>query len=600
MAKIIEEVEIIFKNNGKEAKQDVDSYASAIDKTTSSTQNSVQATNSYSSALKSNGNAVLENGGAMGILNDLTGGYAMIVKDAVEASALFTKAKKVDTAVTEGLTVATEAQTVATAASTLGLKALRIALAATGIGLIVVAVGVLAANWDRVTASFKESLPSMDKVGSIMNKLTEIIVGVGTAVFKYLIAPFKIFSKLIQGDFKGAVAEAKNGLNLIGNYAKGAADERLAQQKIANKKELEELIETNKKKIEVMKAGGKETYALELQNSKNKQKLYKDDKDKLAEAQQEEKVLIAGHQKAINDAQAKANEKAANDAIAAEKERNKKILDARKEYLDKTKLDTDSVDGLEVNIDDVVNKIKTDGEKTNEANKEIMLEDLANKAAIADLEVEVANNKQKELEENKRKETENAVNALNEIASAFDETNNANAAFVEASVQLDKIMADGKAELAESVSAGLAVASEALGKQTAAGKAAAIAETTINTYKSAQSAYASLSGIPIVGPALGAVAAGIAVAAGLANVKKILSVKTPGGAGSGSAPSASAVPASAAPTTTFISSRDNQLASSISGSINNKPTVVKAIVVSKDVTTAQEADRNAVNTSTIG
>jgi hypothetical protein len=57
------------------------------------------------------------------------------------------------------------------------------------------------------------------------------------------------------------------------------------------------------------------------------------------------------------------------------------------------------------------------------------------------------------------------------------------------------------------------------------GKASAIAETVINTYKAATAAYSSLAGIPIVGPALGAAAAGAAVVAGLANVKKIQSTQ---------------------------------------------------------------------------
>ncbi|CAA0254554.1 hypothetical protein V2605_03500 [Tenacibaculum maritimum] len=64
------------------------------------------------------------------------------------------------------------------------------------------------------------------------------------------------------------------------------------------------------------------------------------------------------------------------------------------------------------------------------------------------------------------------------------------------------------------------------GEETAVGKAAAIAETTINTYKAATAAYSAMAGIPIVGPALGAVAAGLAVAAGIANVRKITSTKT--------------------------------------------------------------------------
>jgi len=53
------------------------------------------------------------------------------------------------------------------------------------------------------------------------------------------------------------------------------------------------------------------------------------------------------------------------------------------------------------------------------------------------------------------------------------------------------------------------------------GKAAAIAQATVNTYNSATAAYASLAGIPLVGPALGATAAGAAVVAGLINVAAI-------------------------------------------------------------------------------
>lgn len=69
------------------------------------------------------------------------------------------------------------------------------------------------------------------------------------------------------------------------------------------------------------------------------------------------------------------------------------------------------------------------------------------------------------------------------------------------------------------------MARQAFGEQTAVGKASAIAETTINTYKAAQSAYASLAGIPIVGPGLGAAAAALAVVAGLKNVQKIALTK---------------------------------------------------------------------------
>ena len=57
------------------------------------------------------------------------------------------------------------------------------------------------------------------------------------------------------------------------------------------------------------------------------------------------------------------------------------------------------------------------------------------------------------------------------------------------------------------------------------GKTAAVTTATIDTYKAANSAYAAMAGIPIVGPALGAAAAAAAIAAGLMNVGKIVGVE---------------------------------------------------------------------------
>jgi lambda family phage tail tape measure protein len=90
--------------------------------------------------------------------------------------------------------------------------------------------------------------------------------------------------------------------------------------------------------------------------------------------------------------------------------------------------------------------------------------------------------------------------------------------------EIEKIKQESKVQLA---SQAFGLMADILGRETAAGKAAAIAQATIDTYASAVSSYNSLSGIPIVGPALGAVAAGLAVVAGLLNVKKIATTKTP-------------------------------------------------------------------------
>ena len=64
-----------------------------------------------------------------------------------------------------------------------------------------------------------------------------------------------------------------------------------------------------------------------------------------------------------------------------------------------------------------------------------------------------------------------------------------------------------------------------LGEETKAGKIAATAQATIDTYKAANGAYAALADIPFVGPGLAITAAAAAITAGIANVKKIWAVK---------------------------------------------------------------------------
>jgi hypothetical protein len=65
------------------------------------------------------------------------------------------------------------------------------------------------------------------------------------------------------------------------------------------------------------------------------------------------------------------------------------------------------------------------------------------------------------------------------------------------------------------------------GEESAAGKAFATVQATIDTYTSAVAAFKALAGIPIVGPALGGIAAAAAIKTGLGNVKKINTTPLP-------------------------------------------------------------------------
>ena len=121
-----------------------DSVSSKVNRLDDQLDALIEQNESVAKSFQNSSNSVLENGGAMGLLNDLTGGYAMMVKDAVEASDLFTKSTKAQT-------FAQSIYTTVVGTSTGAMKAFRIALAATGVGALVVGLGLLIANFDKVS-----------------------------------------------------------------------------------------------------------------------------------------------------------------------------------------------------------------------------------------------------------------------------------------------------------------------------------------------------------------------------------------------------------------------------------------------------------------
>ena len=157
-----------------------------------------------------------------------------------------------------------------------------------------------------------------------------------------------------------------------------------------------------------------------------------------------------------------------------------------------------------------------------------------------------------------------------------------------AAIDLAQAERDAKLQMYDEVSQGLNAASEIAGQNTAAGKTLAVASATISTYLTAQKAYESqfLPVPDITSPARGAIAAGVAVVSGLANVKKILSVQTPGGASRGTT-----TPNYQAPTinSTVLNQAQQgiQNVNVVNQDQNKQQTNVRAYVVEKDITDKQ-------------
>jgi len=152
------------------------------------------------------------------------------------------------------------------------------------------------------------------------------------------------------------------------------------------------------------------------------------------------------------------------------------------------------------------------------------------------------------------------------------------------------------------ISSALGAISQAVGENTVAGKALAIAQATIDTYAGATLALKTYP------PPFGGIAAGVVIAAGLLNVKKIISTKVPkppgtnlqgaGGGGGGGAPS---VPQTTIPQIQTANAVGGDTGSQIAETIaesSSRP--VQAYVVSTEVSSTQALDRRTNSAASFG
>lgn len=150
------------------------------------------------------------------------------------------------------------------------------------------------------------------------------------------------------------------------------------------------------------------------------------------------------------------------------------------------------------------------------------------------------------------------------------------------------------------ISNALGAIANAVGQNTIAGKALAIAQATIDTYMGANKALGTYP------PPFGAIAAGTVILSGLMNVKKIVSTQIPkvpgqtgGGGSAGSAPTITppTIPTIAAPqiNTTGGMNPTTQIAQTINAS-QNRP--VRAYVVSQEIQNQTALDRRTNRAAT--
>lgn len=166
--------------------------------------------------------------------------------------------------------------------------------------------------------------------------------------------------------------------------------------------------------------------------------------------------------------------------------------------------------------------------------------------------------------------------------------------YTDASIRLAKEEENAKLNSIQAVSNALSGFVALAGEQTVAGKALAVAQTTIDTYVAAVRAYKSALDVPVIGTYLAPVAAASAVAAGLANVRRILAVQVPGGGGGGGS-----VPSAPNMSVPRMTATGNQVSGAGAISLNSQPQT-KVYVVESDIRRVQNRVEVIENNARIG
>ena len=465
--------------------------------------------------------------------------------------------------------------------------------------------------------AFKESLSKTERGQELLNKASEAfgkILGPVMAIIEAVAFPiFEFFIGYIETVASGFMKLAK----FLGIGTKEIEEASRASSEVLQKKYEENLKaeEESTKKLEEETAKRIETEKKEAEERK-----------KIAEeAAKERAALIAEANKIIDDAELALMDDRARELLLREREYQaelKKLKEAGIEDL--TSFEEEyRIDLAAINKKYDDEKITAEKErlaKEKELKDKALEEDkqrLADLAALeeqgrqekanglfADYELKVATNKatfQDELnlfDETRTLEKQSLVasKASQDVLIAFDKQTAA------ARIQIERAQTETKLAI---ISDALGTIAEAVGRETAAGKALAISQALINTYLGATKALATYP------PPFGAIAAATVVAAGLLQVnqirkQKLPDIPKPGGGSASASGGSSTFTQPVSPTTSFTAptiqtlpdgiTTGGQIAESIAMA-RQQP--IKAYVVSQDISSQQAMDRRTTAASTL-
>ena len=495
------------------------------------------------------------------------------------------------------------------------------ALKATGIGLFVSLIGGLVAAFRDNEAATKKLQPLLDGLGKIFqgvfraveplfNTLVDLATdalpyvtkGIGM-VYSAMMAYFTFLKesgggalKILKGIFTLDSDAISSGIDQIGGSFKKTTTAYTDSMKRFSEGS-KELTKTEKEEAEKREEARKKALEKkEAAEEKAKQAAIKKAEEEAAKLKAIADKKLADDMKSAQDAINILNTLSQNNETPAEKAERE--YQDRKAVLEANNLSTEELTRQHLNnlakieLDIADKKIKKEDSEFLRLQELTLEKDEYDKLVLTQkYESEyLAAEGNGELQKQLKIKLDNDILAIDQATA-------------DAQNKIEELKTQAKQKALSAYSSTLKTAASLLGESTDAGKAAAIAATTIDTIQSGVSAFKGMTAaVPgPVGIGLGVVAAAGALASGYASVKKIIAVKTPkGGGGGGSAPSGGSATGGggAAPQFNVVgNSGVNQLADVMN---TQQQTPVKAYVVPSDVTTGQSLDRNIIRNASLG
>jgi len=415
---------------------------------------------------------------------------------------------------------------------------LRGALIATGIGALAIGIGLVAANFDKVKKAVLNLVPGLAQVGTFFSNIITKVT-----------------------DFVGVTSQAERALSSLEKTTKRGNEGIEARIKVLTAQGGKE-----KEIYELSKQQGEAELNFLREKLKTKEGLTDEELKKFRGLKTEQAVLDAQEQKRINDG--------LKDAAKASDDANKEAAAKRKAEADK-KLAEDKQFSQEL--------LKNQQDRR----KLLQQDNLVSQKQIAQDEKDAKDKAKKEQE---AVDNERIAGQMKVMSTTTNFTLQAiqtqqNAANTEK--QIEKQKTDDKLKELELQKQGAMAALDAVAglidQNSVAGKAIAVAKAVMSTYEGATKA---LGAYP---PPFGAIAAAATVAAGLVNVKKIISTNIPSAKGTGNVGGGATAPSisSAAPITPpQPQAATTNLSNQTINAIGNQ--AVRAYVVENDVTSNQQ------------